>query len=756
MPPILAANRRLARGDEGRGVRRRPHARRAQRVPGRDAPDHHQHGVAAERRRSRPPARAASPAPASRPGPPSPAGAPTRPASARRFTSAMLRALPRAKPSPRCDHGHGRARLPAERDRRLHRHVAEADHDHALALEAPRVREVVVHAALHLGREIEGQAPRRSALADGEQHAARAARAVGAPPSRGSVVTRKRPLRPSREAAVMRVSSRMGSRSCRTMRIHCESSSSLVDSRSQSLPVTGSSRGWSNTSLPRGKLRMLCADAALLDHLEREAELLGAQRGADARGAGADDDEVHRLRGPRCAPGEARRDALDGARALVDGVLDERQARDVAREVEAGHVEALEIVAEARAVADRLAVGDAQRSVRAALLAEREAAAGLGARDDRDVALDLEHVVGAGVDAGVAAEAGAWCRSAAGAPARRARGTASASGSAALPPAPRADRGPARTPANASAAAKRPAPSQAHGAPPTRRRARRARSPPPRAPPPTRRRGPRCGCWRRRPRRRGRIRPRPRAGRRPRRAGGRARCSSKQTMGRASPSASWPARRQRAIGSAGEPRAWHPLQLPAVGMATVARPRRPEGEACDLRLGARREAHRRRRPARSARPGRRRWMVWQVAQVIAPAASAARVPAPRSRGARRGSRRRRGAAGGAAAPGAGSTWQEAQARPAFSWGSESGPGAPPPPGAGTRIAAAIVAARAGDRRREDAPEARDVARGLRARRPATRSRAGLGGALARVGEARAVEGAAGSHARVYHPALTIR
>src|SRR5580704_4842539 len=83
-------------------------------------------------------------------------------------------------------------------------------------------------------------------------------------------------------------------------------------------------------------------------------------------------------------------------------------------------------------------------------------------------------------------------------------------------------------------------------------------------------------------------------------------------------------------------------------------------------------------------------MVWQVAQVIAPPASAAVCP-----------RRIEGwapwqpvqaRAGDGAAPGAGSMWHAAQARPAFSWGSERGPGAPLPPGGGTMNAAAIVAA----------------------------------------------------------------
>ena len=63
-----------------------------------------------------------------------------------------------------------------------------------------------------------------------------------------------------------------------------------------------------------------------------------------------------------------------------------------------------------------------------------------------------------------------------------------------------------------------------------------------------------------------------RAGTRARRASGGSAgaCSSKQTTG-ARPGASWPPSRQRAIGSTGDASAWHPLQLPTVGTATVAR-----------------------------------------------------------------------------------------------------------------------------------------------------------------------------------------
>src|SRR5690606_24547669 len=97
--------------------------------------------------------------------------------------------------------------------------------------------------------------------------------------------------------------------------------------------------------------------------------------------------------------------AVDGAGALVDRVLDERQSGEVAGEEQARDVAALQVLVGRRAVGDGLAVLDAEAAVRADLLAEDDAAALLRARDDRDVPLDREDVEGARVDERVAAEA---------------------------------------------------------------------------------------------------------------------------------------------------------------------------------------------------------------------------------------------------------------------------------------------------------------------------------------------------------------
>src|SRR5262249_3482855 len=118
-------------------------------------------------------------------------------------------------------------------------------------------------------------------------------------------------------------------------------------------------------------------DASLFDDLEAQPELLRPKCGADPRGARADDHQIERgLVAWRLR--KALRDPLCSVGALSNRVLDERQARHVASEIEPSRILALEGIRQTRPIADRGAVGDHERSVRASLLAERETAACLG------------------------------------------------------------------------------------------------------------------------------------------------------------------------------------------------------------------------------------------------------------------------------------------------------------------------------------------------------------------------------------------
>ncbi len=151
-----------------------------------------------------------------------------------------------------------------------------------------------------------------------------------------------------------------------------------------------------------------------------ETALTRAKRRADSGGARPDDHHVDSIeiawargRGRGLAAlgaffgRELFVDAIDRLHALANGVLDQGQAGEIPCEVEAGNIEALEMLVDARTRLDGLALGDPERAVRADLLAQDDAAAVGWACDDGHVFLDLEHVERACVDARVAADAGA-------------------------------------------------------------------------------------------------------------------------------------------------------------------------------------------------------------------------------------------------------------------------------------------------------------------------------------------------------------
>ena len=222
---------------------------------------------------------------------------------------------------------------------------------------------------------------------------------------------------------------------------------------------------------------------------------------------------------------------------------------------------------------------------------------------------------------------------------------------------------------------------------------------------------------------------------------------SKQTIGRASPSASWPAIRQRAIGSEGDARAWQlvGLQLPAVGMGTVTGCAWVEGD---------------RGPPLASTPGAKwiagfsglevaapcslTWMTWQAAQVERAAREGGGAPAPHSW--RPPWQLTQAAVAGApcdcrAPCRCGSPEQVTPAREVGACvGVHGRAGAA---GRGEGDCGEEEASAAGRRRREDAAEAGDVRGGIGVGRgPAARARwPGMAArAPARVGEAGGVEG----------------
>ena len=143
-------------------------------------------------------------------------------------------------------------------------------------------------------------------------------------------------------------------------------------------------------------------DRGLFEPDVTEPARLGLEGGREPGRAGADDHEIELVgRAWPC------RDGPHGVSALVYRVADQRLAADVAGDIQPGHVARLQRLGDG----DRRCIGlvgerDRERAVRALLLAQDEPAAIGGPGDDCRVAVDLEHVVRAGVDARVAAEAG--------------------------------------------------------------------------------------------------------------------------------------------------------------------------------------------------------------------------------------------------------------------------------------------------------------------------------------------------------------